>query len=36
MQTVAARPKEQDSKIQKVSARLEMQTAPAQTVANSK
>jgi Chaperone of endosialidase len=36
MQTIAARLKEQDSKIQKVSARLEMQTAPAQTVVNSK
>ena len=36
MQTIVARLKEQDSKIQKVSARLEMQTAPAQTVANSK
>jgi hypothetical protein len=36
MQTIAARLKEQDSKIQKVSARLEMQTAPAQIVANSK
>jgi len=35
MQIIAARLKEQDSKIQKVSARLEMQTAPAQTVANS-
>src|SRR2546430_756407 len=36
MQTIVARLKEQDSKIQKVSARLEMQRAPAQTVANSK
>ena len=36
MQTIVARLKEQDSKIQKVSARLEMRTAPAQTVANSK
>src|SRR2546430_1816929 len=36
MQTIAARLKEQDSKIQKVSARLELQTPPAQTVANSK
>src|SRR5947208_3669245 len=36
MQTIAARLKEQDSKIQKVSARLELQTAPAQTAANSK
>jgi hypothetical protein len=36
VQTIAAHLKEQDSKIQKVSARLEMQTAPAQTVANSK
>ena len=36
METVVARLKEQDSKIQKVSARLEMQTAPAQTVANGK
>jgi hypothetical protein len=36
MQTIAARLKEQDSKIQKVSARLELQTEPAQTIANSK
>ena len=36
MKTIAARLKEQDSKIQKVSARLEMQTTPAQTVASSK
>ena len=36
MQTIAARLKEQDSKIQKVSARVELQTAPAETVANSK
>ena len=36
MQTIVARLKEQDSNIQKVSARLEMQRAPAQTVGNSK
>jgi hypothetical protein len=36
METVVAHAKEQDSKIQKVSARFEMQSAPAQTVANSK
>ena len=35
-QSVVARLKEQDSKIQKVSARLELQTEPAQTIANSK
>ena len=35
-ETIAARLKEQDAKIQKVNARLEMQTAPAQIVANSK
>jgi trimeric autotransporter adhesin len=36
MQTIAARLKETDSKIQKVNARLDLQTTPAQTVANSK
>ena len=35
MQTIAARLKEQDSKIQRVSARLELQTVPSRTVANS-
>jgi Chaperone of endosialidase len=36
LQSVVAQLKEQDSKIQKVSARLELQTEPAQTIANSK
>ena len=35
MQTIVARLKEQDSKIQRVSARLELQTVPSRTVANS-
>ena len=35
MQTIAARLKEQDSKIQRVSARLELQTVPSRTVAHS-
>ena len=36
MQTIAARLKEQDSKIQRVSARLELQTVPSRTVATNK
>ena len=36
LQSVVAQLKEQDSKIQKVSARLELQTGPVQTIANSK